>query len=574
MRFLTSVSSHLDDPEKGTDMTLTLNDPLPSDDHHEETQFAARIAPTTAPAPLHSPVKPHRDRAIDLLRFGCLVVVVILHSMMSAAVLGPDGAVEPTVALSGTAGFAAASWFFQIMPLFFIIGGYAGITGWRRTRAAGGTWTDYLRARLRRLVVPVAVLIGLAGLGLSVAGELGVSADLLAEASLRIGQPLWFLAVYVGLTALVPVAVHFHETAPRRSLAVLAGAVTVVDGLVAVTGVTGFGYLNFLFVWPLVQQLGFFYADALDRPVRRPITWFVLVAALLSLVGLVTAGLYSPNMLVNLNPPTGALVLLGVVQMCGLRLGHARLSRMLNAADENTNTSTGEAARDPRVLRAQIWGRVIAWGNRFGMHVYLWHMSIVIVLIGGLGTLAQAVSLVPGASGVVLPEIGSSWWWATRLPWLIAVMVLSGLVAMAAERIPFPSERRLAAVSRTIAAIVREMRGRPMHEQGSATSRPGADDVAPAAPEAGADHIAPTAPQVGADDFAQTVGRPRLRAAIAVGAATAGIAVALLVGIAPLIWTLVAFGLLIASLTISAGLTSRTTRPVRSADPGEVTAQG
>src|SRR5690606_28880983 len=176
--------------------------------------------------------------------------------------------------------------------------------------------------------------------------------------------------------------------APRRSLASLAGAVIVVDSLVAVTGVTGLGYLNFLLVWPLVQQLGFFYADALDRPVNRPIAWFVLVAALLTLVGLVSAGVYSPNMLVNLNPPTGALVLLGVVQMCGLRLGHARLGRMLNAADETTSTSTGEAALDPRVLRAQIWGRVIAWGNRYGMHVYLWHMSIVIVLIGGLGALA------------------------------------------------------------------------------------------------------------------------------------------------------------------------------------------
>lgn len=509
-------------------MTLMLNDPAQPVESAVTPPEPARPASGLPTAATPQTSEPHRDLAIDLLRFGCLVVVVILHSMMSAAVLGPDGAVEPTVALSGTQGFTAASWLFQIMPLFFIIGGYAGITGWRRMRARGGTWADYLRARLRRLVVPVTVLIGLAGLGLSAAGELGVSADLLAEASLRIGQPLWFLAVYVGLTAVVPVAVHFHETAPRRSLAALAGAVIVVDSLVAVTGMTGLGCLNFLLVWPLVQQLGFFYADALDRPVRRPITWSVLVVALLALVGLVATGVYSPNMLVNLNPPTGALVLLGVVQMCGLRLGHARLGRMLNAAHETKSTSTGEAALDPRVLRAQIWGRVIAWGNRYGMHVYLCHMSIVIVLIGGLGALAQAVSLVPGASELVLPQIESSWWWATRLPWLIVVMVLSGLVAMAAERVPFPSEQRLASVGRTIAEFAREMRG-----QGSAASRAVAEDVTP------------------------TVDRPQLRAAIAVGAATAGIAVALLVGIAPLIWTVVAFGLLIASLTVSAGLTSQ-----------------
>ncbi|WP_432789937.1 acyltransferase [Brevibacterium sp. K11IcPPYGO002] len=514
-------------------MTLALNDPLPSDDRQENTRLAARPTPNATPASPRSqtesdqsPAKPDRDRAIDLLRFGCLVVVVILHSMMSAAVLGPDGTVEPAVALSTTAGFAAASWFFQIMPLFFIIGGYAGITGWRRTRAAGGSWTDYLRARLRRLVVPVTVLIGLAGLGLSAAGELGVPSDLMTEASRRIGQPLWFLAVYVGLTAFVPVAVHFHETAPRRSLAILAGAVIVVDGLVAVTGVTGLGCLNFLLVWPLIQQLGFFFADALDRPVRMPVTCFVLVAALLTLVGLVAAGVYSPNMLVNLNPPTGALVLLGVVQMCVLRLVHSRLGRMLNAADANMHGSTTEAALEPRALLAQIWGRAIAWGNRYGMYVYLWHMSIVIVLIGGLGALAQAVSFVPGASGLVLPEIGSSWWWATRLPWLIVVMALSGLVATAVERMPFPSEQRLASVGRTIVELAREMRGRE-----AATSGAGTGDDAP------------------------TLGRPRLRAAIAVGTAATGIAMALLIGIAPLIWTVAAAGLLIGSLILSAGLT-------------------
>lgn len=373
--------------------------------------------------------------------------------MMSAAVLGSDGTVAPTVALSTTAGFAATSWFFQIMPLFFIIGGYAGITGWRRTRARGGTGTDYLRARLRRLAVPTAVLVVIAGIGLSAAADMGVSSELIVEASRRIGQPLWFLAVYLGLSSLVPVAVHFHERAPRRSLAVLAGAVIAVDVLTRMTGVTGLGYLNFLFVWPLVQQLGFFFADAADRPISRPVVWTALVAALGLLGGLVGAGVYSPNMLVNLNPPTGALVLLGVAQLCVLQLFHARLNRALNVdrlSAGSTMTTGGtitEAAPTFRILTAQFWKRVIDWGNTYGMQVYLWHMSVVIVLIGALGWLAQTavgfstgilLDLPTGAvAEFILPEIESGWWWATRLPWLLVVMGLSALVAMAAERIPF-----------------------------------------------------------------------------------------------------------------------------------------
>lgn len=155
-----------------------------------------KIPVTTPPTSSGSTTRARsrRDPAIDLVRFACLVVVVVLHSLMSAAVLGPDGSVVPTVALAHTTGFAVASWFFQIMPLFFVIGGCAGIISWRRIRAEGGSWGDYLRARLRRLVVPVTVLIGLTGLGLSVASGLGAPSALVTEASHRIGQPLWFLS--------------------------------------------------------------------------------------------------------------------------------------------------------------------------------------------------------------------------------------------------------------------------------------------------------------------------------------------------------------------------------------------
>ena len=460
----------------------------------------------------------HRDQAIDLIRFGCLVVVVILHSMMSGAVLGADGGVVPTVALSATTGFTIASWFFQIMPLFFFIGGYAAINGWRRTQATGGTWADYLRARLRRLVIPVAVLIGLAGVGLSIASELGVPADLLAEASARIGQPLWFLAVYVGLTSLVPLAVHFHERAPRRTIAALAGAVVAVDGLVALTGVTGLGYLNFLFVWPLIQQCGFFYADAIHRPVRRRSAWTVMVLALVGLSTLVGLGIYSPNMLVNLNPPTGALVLLGLAQMSVLRLGHARLNEIVSGG---------------------MWERVISWGNTYGIQVYLWHMPIVITLIGLLGYGAKLLAGVPfgdgpSMAGILLPEIESSWWWLTRLPWLITVMGLAALLATGMSKVPFPGEERLARIGGFIAGMSREI---TVGSQGH--------DIA-------VDRE--TAPRAIARRMSQRLSTPVCRAGIAVGLAMGGIAIALLAGLAPLIWTLVAFMALMASLVLAAGL--------------------
>ncbi|WP_209324053.1 acyltransferase family protein [Brevibacterium renqingii] len=470
------------------------------------------LTPASAPEPSGpSSERPyaHRDRAIDLVRFACLVVVVVLHSMMSTAVLGPEGQLVPTMALAQTTGFTIASWLFQIMPLYFVIGGYAGLKGWRRAQRRGDDWRNYLRARLQRLVIPVLILVAFAGLGLFLASWIGAPHELLAEASMRIGQPLWFIAVYVGLTSLVPAAAHLHEKAPRRTVAVLVAAVFSVDALVEVTGVTGLGYLNFALVWPLVQQCGFFFADAAERPLRRGRIWTLVLLALVGLGVLVSTGVYSPNMLINLNPPTGALVLLGLVQTGLLRLGHDRLTRM---GDGGALTAPGTAQR------ARLWERIITWGNAHGIQVYLWHMPVVIALIGLFGAIATLGSNVwPGGmdlASLALPATESPLWWFERLPWLIAVMGLAALLAMGMSQIERFATGRRGLLSEERVGTVRM------------------DSIIPAWARWSA----------GTRGFA------------AVASAIGGIVIALLIGIAPLIWTIVSVGLLLLSLILAAGV--------------------
>ena len=478
----------------------------------------------STPTPPES-TRPHRDAALDFVRFACLIVVVALHSLMSSAELGVRGEVVPTVALSGSLGFTIASWFYQIMPLFFAIGGYAALSQWRRTQAKGWTWADYLSVRLRRLVAPVTVLIILAGLGVEIASELGASPELIAEAGRRIGQPLWFLAVYVGLTSLVPLAARFHARAPRRTVLALAGAVAVVDTVVAISGVTGLGYLNFLLVWPLIQQFGFFFHDAMHRPVRSGLLWTVAVLAVTVLGGLVALGVYSPNMLVNLNPPTGALVLLGLAQIALLRLGHAWLSSLV----------AGGRARSvvERDTQARIWDRLIAWGNKYGMHVYLWHMSVVITLIGVQGGLASLLAAAPhgtglGLSTVILPPVESAWWWMNRPVWLILVFAASAGVAVLAAKTDVPKNETLVKFVRTITEGIRAVGGviLPLSQR----------------------------PRHGAGQRPHPRNRQLHRAILAVGLAVIGIAIALLVGIAPFIWAAAAAVLLLGSLVIAAEL--------------------
>lgn len=518
-------------------MSLTAP-PTPGAPPRRDTSPRSAAVRSPDPTAVRQP-QPHagRDQALDLVRFGCLVVVVVLHALMATAQLGPGGQVSPTVALTGTTGFTIASWGFQIMPLFFLIGGYAALQQWRRTQNDGGTWADYLRVRLRRLVGPVAVLILAAGTGLAVASEFGVPAELLTEASRRIGQPLWFLAVYVGLTSLVPLAARFHDRSSRRTLLGLATAVAAVDFLAVVTGLSGIGYLNFLFVWPLVQQLGFLYAGLRQRPVRPGAVVAVLVGALAMLGWSVSGGVYSPDMLVNLNPPTGALVLLGVAQMCVLRLVHDRL---------------GEA-----IAGRTLWIRVIEWGNRYGMHVYLWHLSAAIVLIGvlgvGAGLLARMGDTVgPWLGSLVLPEVDSPWWWLSRPVWVLAVVGLSMLLAIGMAKVDVPRQDRLVRWGHLFAEVVRSIAARA----GSARRAGGAGSAGRAG-SAGNAGSAGSAGSAAADAAPSDHRRgrgfdERTRALAAVGLAVFGVAVALIVGIAPLFWTVVSGAALSASLVLGA----------------------
>ncbi|HEX7834681.1 MAG TPA: acyltransferase, partial [Pseudolysinimonas sp.] len=155
------------------------------------------------------------------------------------------------------------------------------------------------------------------------------------------------------------------------------------------------GLLNLLFVWPLIQQLGFWYADGFfDRPWWQLV--LISVVALGMLWPLTTFGPYSVDMLVNQNPPTLPLVFLGLSQAAFLRL----LKRPLSAV--------------MRTRAAQAF--VFAASTRI-VTVYLWHVPM-IVAIAGLAL------LVPGAT----PPPGSAeWWWSRPIEFVLLLAILFAL---------------------------------------------------------------------------------------------------------------------------------------------------
>ena len=364
---------------------------------------------TTVPAPLiAAPARPRsasRDTGIDFVRALCVLGVVLLHSIMVGVTVSSSGPVFSN-ASDGTGWIAPLSWVLQVMPLFFVIGGFSGFLAFRRMRERGGTAVEFVAGRLHRLLRPAVFVIGAVGLALAVLTVVGVPADLIATAGFRYGQPLWFLGVFVLCQALLPALVSAHERAPFRTITALALAAVAVDVLRAGTGIDGLGFLNLAFVWMALQQLGFFLADGRIGALRRRVRATAGIAALLVLIATFAFGVYSPDLIANINPPTAALLLVGVVHTSLLSLHRERLEHL---------------SRRPRIAA------FTAFVTARTMTIYLWHMPVLLAMAGATAVFALT-------TGAILPALDSADWWAGRPLWLAAALGLTALVAVAFTR--------------------------------------------------------------------------------------------------------------------------------------------
>ena len=361
-------------------------------------------APPAAAAVTTGP-RASRDTGIDFLRALCVLGVVLLHAIMVGVMVGDSGPIFEN-ASDGTAWIAPLSWLLQVMPLFFVIGGFSGFLAYQRMRMRGETAVEFVAGRVHRLLRPATVTIAVVGLALALLTISGVPADLIATAGFRYGQPLWFLGVFLLCQALLPLFAAAHRRAPLRTISALAVAAIAVDVVRGVSGIQGLGFLNLLFVWMTLQQLGFFLADGRIERLSRRLRAAAGLAALFLLIVTFAVGVYSPDLIANINPPTAALLLVGVVHTSLLSLHRARLERF---------SRRSRAAAFTAFVTART------------MTIYLWHMPVLLFMAGSTAVFALL-------SGTALPELDSAAWWAGRPLWLAVALTLTAVVAVAFTR--------------------------------------------------------------------------------------------------------------------------------------------
>jgi hypothetical protein len=346
-----------------------------------------------------------RERYIDLLRAVAITAVVLGHWLISVIGYDARGQLTGHSALASLKWAYPITWLAQVMPLFFVVGGFANAASLTSHRRSGGDAISWLQDRSGRLIRPTTALVVVLAAAALVARLLGGPPGLTRTAVWVASIPLWFLSAYLAVVVLTPIMYGLHRRYGLYVPLVLVGLVALGD-LARLNGLGDLGAGNFVFGWLVIHQIGFFWRD--DRLPHRSRPWGALLAGgLAALLLLTVAGPYSVSMidvagqrLHNASPPTLALLASAAMQL-GLVL-------MLRDLAERW------------LHRSRPWQAVVAV-NTLVLTIFLWHMSAVLLLVGAL----DALHALP------TPPVATAAWWLWRMPWLIMLItVLAALVAL------------------------------------------------------------------------------------------------------------------------------------------------
>ncbi|MFO7777476.1 MAG: acyltransferase family protein [Nitriliruptoraceae bacterium] len=370
----------------------------------QERVIARAIGLRAVAAKVEERTPVERDRFADLVRVVALLLVVLGHWLVAVIVVDDDRFVA-TQLLVVEPWTRWATWVWQVMPLFFLVGGRVNAGSLRRHRARGDAWSAWVRRRSRRLLRPMLPLLlvwMVLGPVLEAAGMRLVIVERAAEVAF---MPLWFLVVYTLVIVLAPASWWLHRRAGWWLPAVATVLVAVVDALHG-TGVPVVGQSNHLLVFAVAHQVGYLWADDRLPFGRRGLwlagggaIWLVLLVLVLDYpVSMV--GVEGPTRS-NAAPASLALVALTVTQTGILLVLRRPCERWLHRSEV-------------------AWAAVATTGASI-ITIFLWHMSALVVV----ASLTHLTGWWPDVA-----PVGPAWW-ALRPVWvLLCTVALVALVLL------------------------------------------------------------------------------------------------------------------------------------------------
>lgn len=338
----------------------------------------------------------HRNRYVDFLR-ACAIVVVVFGHWLAAAPYASDQGLEIVRMLGVAPWLHGLTWALQVMPVFFIVGGYSNGASWEAALRDGSSYRAWLHSRMVRLVSPAVPLLLVWATICIVAGMSGLEHEIGRNASRLALIPTWFLAVYVIVILLVPATIAAWRRYGLASFWIPVSLAVLVDAMAFGRGLELLRWLNYAFVWIAIHQLGYLWRSHRADDPAVAAGW--CIGGLAFLAFLVQVADYPVAMLTvpgaefsNTRPPTVALVALAATQFGVIRLLESPVRKWL----ENPAP----------------WAATILVNGSI-MTLFLWHSTVQVLMIG----LAYAL----GGLGLGW-EPGSSEWWISRPLWLSAML--------------------------------------------------------------------------------------------------------------------------------------------------------
>jgi fucose 4-O-acetylase-like acetyltransferase len=349
-----------------------------------------------------------RNRSADFLRAVSILVVVLGHWLLAAPWVDSSGAhLDHLLARSQWTHWL--TWFFQVMPIFFFVGGFSNGITWDAACRNRKKYSEWLGTRLARLLLPVLLLLVFWTVTASIAHLARVPAEMIRIGSQVALIPTWFLAVYCLMVILTPPARWAWKRWGASTIWVLVTLSVIGDLAYFQWDFRILGWTNYLFIWLAVHQLGFVWLDRTCD--TRAKAWTFCAGGFLLLLGMTVWGPW-PRSLVgvpggeisNTTPPHLPLLALAAFQFGAVILLENRINRFLQ--------------------NARVWTATVLV-NGVIMTVFLWH-STAMMLLFGLAILLGGVGLGSNPGGLD--------WWMMRLPWLIVFLAsLLPFVAMFAR---------------------------------------------------------------------------------------------------------------------------------------------
>lgn len=346
---------------------------------------------------------PERNRYVDFLRALSITAVVLGHWIMAAPYF-TAGSPDMVHLLDIQPWSRWLTWIFQVMPVFFFVGGFSNGVSWDSAVRKQQPYAVWLEARMRRLLGPAIPLVILWGL-LGVVGHLtNVHPQMIKIGSQVSLVPVWFLAIYFVIVLLVPLTRSAWRRFGLASIVVPLVLAAIGDWLFFNSAHQWLGWFNYLFVWGAVHQLGYAWQQGKLGGVLPSLVMAIGGGA--ALIGLTHYGPYPLSLvgvpseeLSNTTPPKLPLVALGLMQI-GLLLALEKPMRSW-------------------LSRGRVWTATVLT-NGFIMPVFLWHSTVMILVIGaGFLVLPTVFTAIPGST---------QWWWL-RPVWVLVyfLVMLLGL---------------------------------------------------------------------------------------------------------------------------------------------------